>query len=223
MCCRRIKVEEVVGAMGKMSRGKVTGPDEIPVEFWRYAGRAGLEWLTGLFNIIFRTKRMPDEWRWSTMVPVYKNKGDIKNSWFDVGESGLHGPNLVQQAIEKVKFIRERLLTAQSRQKSYSDVRRRDLEFGVNDWYIGDPTRVVPTDDVQITEDLSYEEISVVILDRQIRKLQNKEIGSVKVLWRSKKVEEMTWEAEEEMKSKYPHLFLTEDMARGGILQHHSV
>nr|XP_016490199.1 PREDICTED: uncharacterized protein LOC107809993 [Nicotiana tabacum] len=61
--CRNIKVEEVVGAMGKMSRGKVTGPNEIPLEFWRYAGRAGLEWLTELFNIIFRTKRMPDEWR----------------------------------------------------------------------------------------------------------------------------------------------------------------
>ncbi|XP_019226321.1 PREDICTED: uncharacterized protein LOC109207784 [Nicotiana attenuata] len=78
--CRRIKVEEVVGAMGKMSRGKATGPDEIPVEFWRYAGRADLEWLTGMFNVIFKTKRMPDEWRWSTMVPVFKNEEDIKNS-----------------------------------------------------------------------------------------------------------------------------------------------
>ncbi|XP_019265694.1 PREDICTED: uncharacterized protein LOC109243236 [Nicotiana attenuata] len=85
---------------------------------------------------------------------------------------------------------------------------------------IGDPTRVVPTDDVQITKDLSYEEIQVAILDRQIRKLRNKEIASVKVLWRSKKVEEITWEAEEEMKSKYPHLFQTEDIARGGIPQH---
>ncbi|XP_019241450.1 PREDICTED: uncharacterized protein LOC109221415 [Nicotiana attenuata] len=44
--------------------------------------------------------------------------------WFDVGESGLHGPDLVQQAIEKLKLIRERLLIAQSRQKSYHDVRR---------------------------------------------------------------------------------------------------
>nr|XP_009777238.1 PREDICTED: uncharacterized protein LOC104226853 [Nicotiana sylvestris] len=75
--CRRIKVEEVVGAMCKISRGKATEPDKILVEFWRYTGRAGLEWLTGLFNIISRTKRMLDEWRWSTMVPVYKNKGDI--------------------------------------------------------------------------------------------------------------------------------------------------
>ncbi|XP_070004497.1 uncharacterized protein [Nicotiana sylvestris] len=77
--CRRINVEEVVGAMGKMSQVKATGPDESPVEFCRYAGRVGLEWLTRLFNVIFRTKRMRDERRWSKMVPVYKNKGDIHN------------------------------------------------------------------------------------------------------------------------------------------------
>ncbi|XP_070022239.1 uncharacterized protein [Nicotiana sylvestris] len=59
--CRRIKVEEVVGALRKMSRGRATGPEEILVEFWKCVGRAGLEWLTGLFNVIFRTKRMPEE------------------------------------------------------------------------------------------------------------------------------------------------------------------
>ncbi|XP_070029323.1 uncharacterized protein [Nicotiana sylvestris] len=58
---RRIRVDEVVGALRKMSRGRATGPDEIPVEFWKYVGRAGLEWLTRLFNVIFRTKRMPEE------------------------------------------------------------------------------------------------------------------------------------------------------------------
>ncbi|XP_070024782.1 uncharacterized protein [Nicotiana sylvestris] len=66
--CRRIKVEEVVGALRKMSRGRATGPDEIPVEFWKCVGRAGLEWMTGLFNVIFRMKRMPEEWRSSTVV-----------------------------------------------------------------------------------------------------------------------------------------------------------
>ncbi|XP_075080826.1 uncharacterized protein LOC142166206 [Nicotiana tabacum] len=76
--CRHIKIEEVVGAVCKISRGKATGPDEIPVEFWRYVGRAGLEWMAGLFNVIFRTKRMPDEWRCSMMIPLYKNKGDIQ-------------------------------------------------------------------------------------------------------------------------------------------------
>ncbi|XP_070050072.1 uncharacterized protein [Nicotiana tomentosiformis] len=58
---RHIKVEEVVGAISKMSRGRTTGPDEIPVDFWKCVGRAGLEWLTGLFNVIFKAKRIPDE------------------------------------------------------------------------------------------------------------------------------------------------------------------
>ncbi|XP_070046159.1 uncharacterized protein [Nicotiana tomentosiformis] len=88
---------------------------------------------------------------------------------------------------------------------------------------IGDPTRVVSMDDVQIMEDLSYEEIPVAILDRQICKLRNKEVASVKVLWKSKNVEEMTWEAEKEKKSKYPHLFPTEDIARDGMLQYSSI
>ncbi|KAL5193749.1 LINE-1 retrotransposable element ORF2 protein [Glycine soja] len=39
----------------------------------------GLEWLTKLFNEIMRSKRMPEEWRRSTLVPIYKNKGDIQN------------------------------------------------------------------------------------------------------------------------------------------------
>ncbi|XP_019244356.1 PREDICTED: uncharacterized protein LOC109224224 [Nicotiana attenuata] len=61
---RRIKIEEVEGAMQKMCRGRAAAPDKIPV-FWKIAGRAGLEWLTGLFNIILRMKKIPEEWRWS--------------------------------------------------------------------------------------------------------------------------------------------------------------
>ncbi|XP_075091667.1 uncharacterized protein LOC142171861 [Nicotiana tabacum] len=49
--CRRIKVNDVMGAMCKMSRGIATGPDEIPIEFWKSTSRAGVEWLTGLFNV----------------------------------------------------------------------------------------------------------------------------------------------------------------------------
>ena len=44
------------------------------------------------------------------------------------------GPNSVLYAMEKVQLIRDRLKTAQSRQKSYAAVRRRELEFQVDDW-----------------------------------------------------------------------------------------
>ncbi|XP_075096294.1 uncharacterized protein LOC142174406 [Nicotiana tabacum] len=74
---------------------------------------------------------------------------------------------------------------------------------------IGDPSRITPIEDIHIAEDLSYVEVPITILDRQVRKLRTKEVASVKVLWRNNNVEEMTWEAEEEMRKKYPHLFMT--------------
>ncbi|WMV59272.1 hypothetical protein MTR67_052657 [Solanum verrucosum] len=53
------------------------------------------------------------------------------------------------------------------------------------------------------------EEIPVQILDRQVRKLRTKEVASVKVLWRNQFFKEATWEAEEDMEKRYPHLFET--------------
>ena len=43
------------------------------------------------------------------------------------------GPEIVQQTVDKIQVIKERLQIAQSRQKSYADVRRRKLEFKVGD------------------------------------------------------------------------------------------
>ncbi|VFQ71742.1 unnamed protein product [Cuscuta campestris] len=37
--CRRICLEEVVRALRVMRSGRALGPDEIPVEFWKHAGR----------------------------------------------------------------------------------------------------------------------------------------------------------------------------------------
>ena len=51
--------------------------------------------------------------------------------WTEVGESSITGPDLIRDNSKKVSLIRQRLLTAQSRQKSYADVRRRPLEFEV--------------------------------------------------------------------------------------------
>ena len=53
--------------------------------------------------------------------------------WTEVGESSITGPDLIRDTSEKVSLIRKRLFTAQSRQKSYADVRRRPLEFEVRD------------------------------------------------------------------------------------------
>lgn len=54
--------------------------------------------------------------------------------WFKAGETALFGPDLVHQAMEKVKLIQQRLEMTQSRHKSYTDIRRRGLEFAIGDW-----------------------------------------------------------------------------------------
>ena len=73
--------------------------------------------------------------------------------------------------------------------------------------YLGDPSSIVPLDMVNVEENLSYEEVPVEILDRQVKRLRNKEIASVKVLWRNQLVESATWEAEADMMKRYPYLF----------------
>ncbi|WMV24171.1 hypothetical protein MTR67_017556 [Solanum verrucosum] len=170
--------------------------------------------------------------------------------WFEVGKIALIGYESVHDTMEKVQLTSERLKIAQSRQKSYVDVIRRDIEFDVDDWVnlkislikdvmrfgkkekfspcyvgqyhilrrigkvvyeldlpndlalvhsvfhvsflkkcVGDPTSVVPFESLDIKEILSYEEVLVDIFDRQVKKLRNKEVASVKVLWRKQRVE----------------------------------
>ncbi|KAL5554209.1 hypothetical protein UlMin_041610 [Ulmus minor] len=72
--------------------------------------------------------------------------------------------------------------------------------------YVSDPSHVLENEPIEVHEDLTYEEQPVQILDRKDKTLRNKVISLVKVLWRNHKVEEATWEREDEMRTKYPHL-----------------
>ncbi|KAA0066274.1 pol protein [Cucumis melo var. makuwa] len=184
--------------------------------------------------------------------------------WGEVGEQRLMGPELVQSTNEAIQKIRSRMLTAQSRQKSYADVRRRDLEFDVGDKvffkvapmkgvlrferrgklsprfvgpfeilerigpvayrlalppslstvhdvfhvsmlrkYVPDPSQVVDYEPLEIDENLSYTEQPVEVLAREVKMLRNREIPLVKVLWQNHRVEEATWEREDDMRSPF--------------------
>ena len=72
---------------------------------------------------------------------------------------------------------------------------------------VGHPASIIPLESVEVKDSLSYDDVPVEILDRQVRRLRNKEVASVKVLWRSPSVDGDTWEAEANMKAKYPYLF----------------
>ena len=73
--------------------------------------------------------------------------------------------------------------------------------------YISDPSHVLDALEIEVRDDLSYEEQPVQILGREEKELRNKTISLVKVLWRNHLVKEATWEREDQMRSQYPHLF----------------
>ncbi|KAK3537905.1 hypothetical protein QTP70_024567 [Hemibagrus guttatus] len=75
----KIRKDEVRKALKRMKSGKAVGPDDIPVEVWKCLGEAAVEFLTSLFNRVLESGRMPEEWRRSVLVPIFKNKGDVQS------------------------------------------------------------------------------------------------------------------------------------------------
>ena len=66
-------------ALRNMKNGKATGPDNLPVEVWKSLGRTGVNFLREAFNKVTDEENIPDIWRKSILIPIYKNKGDLMN------------------------------------------------------------------------------------------------------------------------------------------------
>jgi len=184
------------------------------------------------------------------------------------GERQVFGPDSLRIAEEKVQFIRQTLKAAQSRQKSYVDVRRRKLVFQAGDYvylkvslkrslkrfnvkrkqaprYVGPfkilerkgevayklelpaslsnvhnvfhvsqfnkclsvPKEQLPLEKLDLQDDLTYEESPIKVLETTERITRSKTIKMCKVQWKHHSEEEATWEREDDLKSKYSHLF----------------
>nr|GFB92965.1 putative reverse transcriptase domain-containing protein [Tanacetum cinerariifolium] len=64
----------------------------------------------------------------------------------------------------------------------------------------------VPLDEVKVDDKLYFVKETIEILDRRVKKLKRRWIPIVKVRWNFRRGPEFTWEREDEMKHKYPHL-----------------
>jgi len=65
---------------------------------------------------------------------LYGQKCRTPLFWNQTGESQVFGPDVLRDAEEKVRKIQDNLRVAQSWQKSYADIRRRDLAFEIGDY-----------------------------------------------------------------------------------------
>ncbi|KAD5961708.1 hypothetical protein E3N88_13181 [Mikania micrantha] len=70
-----------------------------------------------------------------------------------------------------------------------------------------DESLIVPLEEIHIDEKLQFSEEPVEVMDREMKVLKRSRIPIVKVRWNSQRGPEYTWEREDQMKAKYPHLF----------------
>jgi hypothetical protein len=54
--------------------------------------------------------------------------------WDQSSERQVFGPDILLEAEENIRMVQENLKTAQSRQRSYADTRRREMSFEVGDY-----------------------------------------------------------------------------------------
>ncbi|GJR45083.1 putative reverse transcriptase domain-containing protein [Tanacetum coccineum] len=73
---------------------------------------------------------------------------------------------------------------------------------------LADANLHVPLDEIKVDKTLRFVEEPIEIMDREIKKLKRRKVVLVKVRWNSKRGPEFTWEHEDQMRIKYPQLFM---------------
>nr|GEU74724.1 putative reverse transcriptase domain-containing protein [Tanacetum cinerariifolium] len=145
------------------------------------------------------------------------------------------GKELIQETMEKIVLIKQRIQAAQDRQKSYVDLKRKPMEFEVGDMVMlkagtsprveqspsyfhvsnlkkcyADEPLVMPLEGIHVDDRLQFVEEPIEIMEREIKRLKRSRIPLVKVLCNSRRGPEFTWEREDSSRKKYPHLFINQ-------------
>nr|GEW64899.1 putative reverse transcriptase domain-containing protein [Tanacetum cinerariifolium] len=168
---------------------------------------------------------------------LYGRKCRSPICWAKVRDRQLTGPEIIHETTEKIVQIKSLIQAARDRQKSYADLNPRYngpfknlAKVGTVAYRLELPERLIrvhgmfhvlklkkcmadeplaiPLDEIQVDDKLNFIEEPVEIMDREVKHLKQSRILIVKVRWNSRRGPEFTWEREDQMQKKYPHLFL---------------
>nr|GEU54782.1 putative reverse transcriptase domain-containing protein [Tanacetum cinerariifolium] len=129
-------------------------------------------------------------------------------------EARLTGSEIVHETTEKIIQIMKHIQVARDRQKRCAD-RRKQLSRVHSTFHVSnlkkcfvDEPLTISFDEIQIDDKFNFIEEPVEIIDREVKWINQSRIPIVKVRWNSRRGSEFTYEREDQMKKKYPHLFV---------------
>lgn len=110
---KKCEVEEV---LKRMKKGKAAGPTGVVAEMMKASQVLTVDWLTDLCNLIVSEGKIPDDWKKSVLVPVYKGKGDPMQC------GSYRAIKLLEHAMKIVEMVMEKRIRKQ--------VKIDDMQFG---------------------------------------------------------------------------------------------
>ena len=100
--CELIRRDETLKALRMIKKGKAAGPTGIVSEMFIAEEDCSVEWLTSLCNLIVAQGRIPDDWKSSILLPVFKGKGDPMEC------GSYRAMKLLEHAMKVIEHVRKK-------------------------------------------------------------------------------------------------------------------
>ncbi|GJQ91725.1 putative reverse transcriptase domain-containing protein [Tanacetum coccineum] len=166
---------------------------------------------------------------------LYGSKCCSPICWAEVGDAQLTGPEIVHETIKRrsskssivyklymidkfatlIRDILAKVGTVAYQLELPEQLSRVHSTFHVSNLKkcLSDEPLAIPLDEIHVDDKLNFIEEPVEIMDREVKRLKQSRIPIVKVRWNSRRGPEYTWEREDQMQKKYPHLFANPESA----------
>nr|GEZ49284.1 putative reverse transcriptase domain-containing protein [Tanacetum cinerariifolium] len=121
------------------------------------------------------------------------------------GKRGKLNPRYIRpfKILAKVETLAYRLELPEQLSRVHSTFHVSNLKK----CFVDEPLAIL-LDEIPIDDKLNFIEEPVEIMNREVKRLKQNRITIVKVRWNSRRGPEFTWEREDQIKKKYPHLFV---------------
>ncbi|GJS09572.1 putative reverse transcriptase domain-containing protein [Tanacetum coccineum] len=158
---------------------------------------------------------------------LYGRKFRSPVCWAEVRDVQLTGPEIIHETTEKIVSIRfgidlmlnpryigpfkilEQIGLVAYKLELPEELSSVHCTFHISNLKkcLSDESLVIPMKELRLDDKLNFVEEPMEIMDREVKQLKQSRIPIVKVRWNSKRGPEFTWEHEDQIHAKYPHLF----------------